>query len=194
MRFCVRACVCARARLPSRRCLVFCTDRFVTTSTGRDIRAFVVGGQLIGAYMRINKGSFKSNIHQGGVGKLIRVDPELETLVLKTAELCGLHIAGVDVMMDSDDGTYKICEVRSPPPLRRHCHCWTFVVCGLLLLQLIVALRALRALRACVCACVWVCGGVCGGVGGACVWVGVDVLTGLLVAMPVQQQPRIRRH
>ena len=73
----------------------------------------MVGGQLIGAYMRINKGSFKSNIHQGGVGKLIRVDPELETLVLKTAELCGLHIAGVDVMMDSDDGTYKICEVRS---------------------------------------------------------------------------------
>jgi hypothetical protein len=40
------------------------------------------------------KGKFKSNIAQGGVAKEVTLKPRLMQMVLRTAAICGLDIAG----------------------------------------------------------------------------------------------------
>ena len=89
-------------------------QEFISASTGRDLRVFVVGGRVVGAMMRIAaKGQFKANVHQGGTVKPVKISPQVEWLVLETVKIIGLDIAGVDLLID--EKTYKICEVNSSP-------------------------------------------------------------------------------
>jgi len=66
-------------------------------------------------------GQFKANVHQGGSVKPISLNKPLETMVLKTAALCGLDFAGVDVLLDKD--SYKICEVSTCEGLQLESPC-----------------------------------------------------------------------
>jgi len=88
-------------------------QEFLAHTKGRDIRAFVIGGVVVGSMMRIATKGFKSNIHRGGKAKPVKLDPQVTWLVLETVKLTGLDIAGVDLLIDKDN--YKICEVNSAP-------------------------------------------------------------------------------
>lgn len=82
----------------------------------RDIRAFVVGGELLGAIYRVSRGSWKTNIAQGGEPQPCKVDSELEEASLKAVEALGLNYAGVDLVEGSEG--YYILEVNASPNWR----------------------------------------------------------------------------
>lgn len=78
----------------------------------RDIRTFIIGGKVAAGMFRVSK-SWKTNVSKGAVPKHFQVDPEVETLASKAAEVLGCKIAGVDIM-ESDRGLL-VHEVNSQP-------------------------------------------------------------------------------
>jgi len=87
---------------------------FIKESKGRDIRALVIDGQVVAAMKRESStGEFRSNIHRGGEGRLHILTPEFEEIAIKTAEVLGLKVSGID-MLESNDGPVVI-EANSSP-------------------------------------------------------------------------------
>ena len=91
-------------------------QRFVAESKGRDIRALVVGDRVVAAMRRVAQGEeFRSNVHRGGRVESVELDPEYEETAVRSAQIMGLRVAGVD-MLESDDGP-SVMEVNSSPGL-----------------------------------------------------------------------------
>jgi ribosomal protein S6--L-glutamate ligase len=91
-------------------------QRFVAESKGRDIRAFVVGDQVVAAMRRVAQGQeFRSNVHRGGRTQPLELDEEYSATAIRAAQIMGLRIAGVD-MLEGKDGP-QILEVNSSPGL-----------------------------------------------------------------------------
>jgi ribosomal protein S6--L-glutamate ligase len=91
-------------------------QEFISESKGADIRAFIVNGKVVGAMKRQGKeGEFRSNLHQGGSGSLIKLTAKEREVAKTAAQAMGLPIAGVD-MLQSDRGPL-ILEVNSSPGL-----------------------------------------------------------------------------
>jgi ribosomal protein S6--L-glutamate ligase len=89
-------------------------QQFLAQAAGRDYRAFVVGDKVVAAMMRIApEGEFRSNIHRGGHGKLVKLPANFERAAIRATRALGLQIAGVD-MMESGTGPLVI-EVNSSP-------------------------------------------------------------------------------
>ncbi len=92
-------------------------QEFIKESGGSDIRAFVIGDEVVAAMKRQGKdGEFRSNLHRGGYGvKIDLTDLERETAI-QASKAMGLKIAGVD-MLRSERGPLVI-EVNSSPGLK----------------------------------------------------------------------------
>lgn len=74
-------------------------QEYIKESAGTDIRAFVVGNQVIASMKRASlDDDFRSNLHQGGEGTPIKLTPAEKKTALKAARAMGLHICGVDLM------------------------------------------------------------------------------------------------
>jgi ribosomal protein S6--L-glutamate ligase len=92
-------------------------QEFVAESKGRDLRALVVGGELVAAMRRTaRQGEFRSNLHRGGNGARAELPAEYARAALDAARIMGLGVAGVD-MLESNDGP-RVIEVNSSPGLR----------------------------------------------------------------------------
>lgn len=78
----------------------------------RDIRVFVVGGKPIAAMYRVSK-HWLTNTAKGAVPKSMELNKELHDLVIKTVEVLGVEIAGVDVV-ESKNG-YLVLEANATP-------------------------------------------------------------------------------
>jgi ribosomal protein S6--L-glutamate ligase len=80
----------------------FLVQEFVEESAGSDIRALVVGGRVVSSIKRQSlDDDFRSNTHQGGVGKAVKLTKEEEKTAIKAAKAMGLPICGVDMMRSS---------------------------------------------------------------------------------------------
>ncbi len=80
----------------------FLVQEFIEESAGADIRAFVVGDQIVTSMSRQSlDDDFRSNLHQGGVGKPVELTDSERKVVLKAAKAMGLPICGVDIMRSS---------------------------------------------------------------------------------------------
>jgi ribosomal protein S6--L-glutamate ligase len=91
-------------------------QQFVSESKGKDIRALVVGDQVVGAMRRSAQGDeFRSNVHRGGTVEQIDLDPLYEKTAVRAAQIMGLKFAGVD-MLEGKDGPL-VMEVNSSPGL-----------------------------------------------------------------------------
>ena len=91
-------------------------QEYIKEAKGVDVRAFVVDGEVVGAMKRTGKeGEFRSNLHRGGRGELIRLSRAEKSAALRAAKALGLAIAGVD-MLQSDRGPL-LMEVNSSPGL-----------------------------------------------------------------------------
>ncbi len=87
-------------------------QKFVQESAGRDVRAYVVNGQVVAAMERINlSGDFRANIADGGRGLPYALSKEEEEIALQACRLLNLDFAGVDLLF-SKDGPL-LCEVNS---------------------------------------------------------------------------------
>ncbi len=91
-------------------------QKFVAESKGRDIRAFVVGDQVVAAMRRVAQGQeFRSNVHRGGLTELVELDDVYCETAVRAAQIMGLRVAGVD-LLEGKDGP-QIMEVNSSPGL-----------------------------------------------------------------------------
>ncbi|MFT5732471.1 MAG: ribosomal protein S6--L-glutamate ligase [Planctomycetota bacterium] len=91
-------------------------QKFVAESKGKDIRAFVVGDRVVAAMRRVAQGDeFRSNVHRGGVAEAIELDEKYRETAVRSAQILGLRVAGVD-MLEGKDGP-QVMEVNSSPGL-----------------------------------------------------------------------------
>lgn len=89
-------------------------QEFIKESAGTDIRAFVVGGKVVASMKRQSlDDDFRSNLHQGGQGRAIKLTDEEKKTAQKAAKAMGLSICGVD-MMRSKRGPL-VLEVNASP-------------------------------------------------------------------------------
>ncbi|HSX36395.1 MAG TPA: RimK family alpha-L-glutamate ligase [Patescibacteria group bacterium] len=92
--------------------VTFLVQEFVAESAGEDVRAIVVGSQVVASIKRQSlNDDFRSNTHQGGVGTTVKLTPEEERTAIKAAKAMGLPVCAVD-MMRSDSGPL-VLEVNS---------------------------------------------------------------------------------
>jgi ribosomal protein S6--L-glutamate ligase len=91
-----------------------CLQEFIAESKGKDVRALVVGDEVVGAMRRQAKGEeFRSNIHRGGEGKSIELPREYIETALKASKVIGLSVCGVD-MLEGNNGP-QVMELNSSP-------------------------------------------------------------------------------
>tara|TARA_R110000823_G_scaffold47903_18_gene121986 strand:- start:16899 stop:18080 length:1182 start_codon:yes stop_codon:yes gene_type:complete len=91
-------------------------QKFVAESKGRDVRAFVVGDQVVAAMRRVAQGQeFRSNVHRGGVAEPVDLDEAYRETAVRCTQIMGLRVAGVD-MLEGKHGP-QVMEVNSSPGL-----------------------------------------------------------------------------
>ncbi len=85
-------------------------QEFVKTEENgaKDIRAIVIDGKVIVAMERITKGDFRSNLSLDGQGKKVDLSEKDKDICIRAARSCGLEVAGVDIIKDTDDQTYVV--------------------------------------------------------------------------------------
>ena len=79
----------------------------------RDIRAFVVGDEVVAAMYRISD-NWITNIRQNGRPERCEVTPEIEDIALRAKKALGILYGGVDIIED-EDGSLKVLEVNGAP-------------------------------------------------------------------------------
>jgi ribosomal protein S6--L-glutamate ligase len=91
-------------------------QEYIAESKGRDYRAIVVGRRVVAAMRRQAKsGEFRSNLHRGGLGLRVKLDPRYCNAAVAAVKVMGLEVAGVD-MLEGREGP-KILEINSSPGL-----------------------------------------------------------------------------
>jgi ribosomal protein S6--L-glutamate ligase len=91
-------------------------QKFVAESKGKDVRAFVVGDQVVAAMRRVAHGQeFRSNLHRGGSAEPIELDESYTRTAVRSAQILGLRVAGVDILEGADGP--QVIEVNSSPGL-----------------------------------------------------------------------------
>lgn len=74
-------------------------QEFVKESNGEDIRAYVVGDEVVASMKRSSNGKdFRSNVHRGGSTSVIEMTLEEQQIAVKTAQCLGLDVAGIDLI------------------------------------------------------------------------------------------------
>lgn len=92
------------------------TQHFIAEVKGQDIRAFVIGNQVVATMQRqSSEGEFRANLHQGGSAEKIVLSEAEKQISLNAANAIGLDIAGVDLLR-SHHGT-MVLEVNASPGL-----------------------------------------------------------------------------
>ncbi len=91
-------------------------QEFISESRGEDIRAIVVGDEVVASMKRKAKpGEFRSNVHLGGSVENYVLTEQEKVSAIKAAKVLGLSVAGVD-LIQSNRGPL-VLEVNSSPGL-----------------------------------------------------------------------------
>ncbi len=92
-------------------------QEFIREAGSSDIRALVVGGEVVAAIKRTGiGGEFRSNLHRGGHAVPVDITADERDMAIRSAAALGLNVAGVD-MLRATRGPVVI-EVNSSPGLR----------------------------------------------------------------------------
>lgn len=89
-------------------------QEYIRFSSGRDIRVYVIGGEVIGSIIRVNENDFRSNMKQGGVPIQCSLSQEDKDRCSKIYTKYGLDICGLDLLFNPDGG-FMFCESNSSP-------------------------------------------------------------------------------
>jgi ribosomal protein S6--L-glutamate ligase len=74
-------------------------QEFIAESKGIDVRAYVIGGEVVAAMeRRAPGGGFLSNMHQGASATAIQLSDEERALAVKATKVLGLNCCGIDIM------------------------------------------------------------------------------------------------
>ncbi len=89
-------------------------QKFVASSRGRDLRLFVVDGEVVASMERkARDGGFKANYSTGGAVSEYVPDAEAIEMSVRTAALLDIQVAGIDLLF-TEKG-YTICEANTFP-------------------------------------------------------------------------------
>ncbi len=89
-------------------------QKFIANSKGRDLRVFIVDGEVIACMERRAKGDgFKANFSQGGSVQQFELDEDAKKLAIKVAQVLDIKVAGIDLLF-TEDG-FTICEANTFP-------------------------------------------------------------------------------
>ena len=87
---------------------------FITEADGIDLRALVVGSEVIAAMKRsAPPGEFRANIHKGAAGEAITLTDDYTRLAIEATAALELEIAGVD-LLETNEGPV-VLEVNPSP-------------------------------------------------------------------------------
>jgi ribosomal protein S6--L-glutamate ligase len=104
-------------------------QKFVAESKGKDVRALVVGNQVVAAMRRVAQGQeFRSNVHRGGQTERVDLEESYRETAIRAAQMMGLSVAGVD-MLEGKDGP-QVLEINSSPGLEGIESCTQLDVAG----------------------------------------------------------------
>ena len=88
-------------------------QEFVKTSYGKDLRVYVVGGEVKATMKRENtKGDFRANIEIGSQGTLYNANDKQIDMAVKVAKVLGLDFGGIDLLFGENDEPI-FCEANS---------------------------------------------------------------------------------
>jgi ribosomal protein S6--L-glutamate ligase len=91
----------------------------VVRHPGHDLRAFVLGGRIVGAIRRhAPEGDWRTNVAVGGRPEVCTLDAEGERLAIRAARAVGASMAGIDLVHDLDRGRLVVLEVNAVPGWR----------------------------------------------------------------------------
>ena len=89
-------------------------QEYVAEAAGTDIRALVVGDEVVAAMQRTGKaGEFRANLHRGGTAEPVKLTLDEASAAVRSARALGLNLCGVD-MLRSHKGPL-VMEVNSSP-------------------------------------------------------------------------------
>jgi len=95
---------------------VVCLQEYIP-NPGVDIRALVVGDQVVGSMKRIAAhNEWRANIHLGAKGVAIELDDHAKQVAVRASKAVGLEISGVDMIFRGD--TPYVLEVNASPGFR----------------------------------------------------------------------------
>lgn len=95
----------------------FMVQEYIKEAGGSDIRCLVVGDKVVASMKRTGReGEFRSNLHRGGSALLTKITPEERSTAVRSANIIGLNVAGVDLLR-SNHGPV-VMEVNSSPGLQ----------------------------------------------------------------------------
>ncbi|MBE5765038.1 MAG: RimK family alpha-L-glutamate ligase [Clostridiales bacterium] len=86
-------------------------QRLITSSLGKDLRVYVVGGKAVAYALRYNEKDFRSNVGAGGKMKRTEVDKAYLETAVEVCNYLGADFAGVDLLF-GENGPI-VCEVNS---------------------------------------------------------------------------------
>jgi RimK family alpha-L-glutamate ligase len=84
---------------------------------GWDLRAFVIGGEVVAAMRRRSNDGWRTNVAQGGAAEAVQLTAEEVNLAVRAAEAVGVPVAGVD-LLPGPAGEMYILEVNAVPGWR----------------------------------------------------------------------------
>jgi ribosomal protein S6--L-glutamate ligase len=89
-------------------------QEFIEEAKGSDIRCFVIGNKVVGAFMRSAAvGDFRSNLHQGGHAVPVTLTAAETKMAIDATNAMGLNVAGVDLIRSSRGAL--VLEINSSP-------------------------------------------------------------------------------
>ena len=93
----------------------FYVEKFVKYDN-TDFRVDIVDGKFVGCYGRkAGKRDWRTNVTSGGSVFKREPNDEVVELAIKAAEVCGIDIAGVDIIYDQEREEYVVLEVNGIP-------------------------------------------------------------------------------
>jgi ribosomal protein S6--L-glutamate ligase len=89
-------------------------QEYIKEAGGTDIRALVIGGRVMASMKRTcGTGEFRANLHRGGRAEPVLISQEERRTAVRSAEVLGLNVAGVDMLRSSRGPV--VMEVNSSP-------------------------------------------------------------------------------
>lgn len=99
------------AALPAPQAQILCVQEPID-KRGRDVRAIVVGGEVLGATYRLAADGWRTNVALGGRSRPCPLDEDLTALAAAAAQATGAEVAGVD-LLEGRDGDLYVLEVNA---------------------------------------------------------------------------------
>ncbi len=87
-------------------------QQYMGKRKGVDVRVIVIGGKTVASMERSNPEDFRSNVAQGGDGKIIELPENFKMVAESCARILDLDYCGIDILY-GDNGEPIVCEVNS---------------------------------------------------------------------------------